>query len=44
MKLKINGKYQNVDFWSFFKCSMLSYFAMGGILVLVGLTFGIIFG
>lgn len=37
MKLLINGKYENVGFWSFVKCNILVELA------LLGLLYGVIF-
>jgi hypothetical protein len=31
MKLKINKKYQEVDFWSFVKCHLLAYLTLVGL-------------
>jgi hypothetical protein len=32
MKILINNKYQEVDFWSFMKCSFLTQLALLGII------------
>jgi len=37
MKLKINDKYEEVDFWSFMKCNVLVQLA------LIGLVYGSLF-
>lgn len=31
MKLKINGRYQEVDFWSFVKCYLFSWITVSAI-------------
>jgi len=46
MKLKINGEYAEVDFWSFLKCnfftsiviSVISFFALMVIFFIIGVT------
>ena len=46
MKLKIrDGKKEKeleVDFWSFFKCTMFSFLVMYGILFCLGFIFGML--
>jgi len=46
MKLKIDGEYKNVGFWSFMKCSLLVQLAMIGLfyggLVALGILLAII--
>lgn len=32
MKLKINNKYEEVDFWSFMKCNVLVQLALTGLI------------
>lgn len=42
MKLLINNKYQEVGFWSFFKCFILSHLALLGLIFGVGFILGIL--
>ncbi len=43
MKLKINDKYQDVSFWSFMKCSVLTQLAMAGLFYVGAIVLGVIF-
>jgi len=46
MKLKINEKYADVDFWSFLKCHLLVSLALSGmiygVMIILMLLFGLI--
>ncbi len=42
MELKINNKYQEVNFWSFMKCSILVQLAFAGMIYGTLFIFGII--
>ena len=43
MKLKINGEYAEVGFWSFMKCNFVTMFALNLIIMLgLGIVFFII--
>jgi len=44
MKLKIDGEYADVDFWSFTKCYILSNLAVLGIVYGVMFLLGLIIG
>ena len=41
MKLSINGKYEDVDFWSFMKCNILTQLMFG--LIFYGAIFILFF-
>ena len=42
MDLKIDGKYRDVNFWSFLKCHIFAYLMVMSIFVIIGLFFGLI--
>jgi hypothetical protein len=42
MKILLNNKYQEVDFWSFTKCMLLSNLAVTGIVYGIIAIFGIL--
>jgi len=44
MKLKINNKFQEVDFWSFMKCNFLTQLALTGLIWAGLIMFGILLG
>jgi len=43
MKLKINGKYEKVGFWSFAKCNILTSIAVSAIIYTVAMAYAIAF-
>jgi len=44
MKLLVDGKYKEVGFWSFMKCTVLVQLAMAGLFYGALFAIGIIFG
>lgn len=41
MELKVNGEYQDVDFWSFMKCHVIAQISILGVYLLILFLIGV---